>query len=187
MRVDGVLATVLLLAAGAASVTADGPPSKRMADGRTWTTANVAVEVTPSWCYDDAAANCRTYGRLYTWTSAKQACAAIGPGWRLPTNDEWRELASRYGGLFSESPEAGKAAFAALMTGGTSGFDAVLGGGREPGGGYARGGAHGFYWTATESGARTAWLYNFGRGMQALNRHEDVDKARGVSVRCVHD
>jgi len=177
----GLIVLALLHAVG------DAPPSKRLADGRTWTTANVAIETAPSWCYDDVDANCRKYGRLYTWASAKAACAALGPGWRLPTEDEWHELATRHGGLLQDSPEAGKAAFAALMTGGPSGFDAVLGGGREVGGGYARGGAHGFYWTATESGAQTAWMYNFGRGMQALNRHEDIEKTRGFSVRCVRD
>jgi uncharacterized protein (TIGR02145 family) len=178
---------IILVVLSLVPVSPDGPPSKRMADGRTWTTANVAVDVTPSWCYDDLDANCRKYGRLYTWSSAKQVCAALGPDWRLPTNDEWRELATRYGGLLSESPEAGKASFAALISGGRSGFDAVLGGGRDAGGAYARGDAHGLYWTATESGAQTAWVYNFGRGMQALNRHEDIDKARGFSVRCIRD
>jgi uncharacterized protein (TIGR02145 family) len=163
------------------------PPSKRMADGRTWTTTNVAVDVSPSWCYDGVPANCRTYGRLYTWTSAKQACMALGSGWRLPTDDEWRGLASRYGGLLQDSPEAGKAAFAALISGGPSGFDAVLGGGRGDDGAYARADAHGFYWTASETSAGTAPFYNFGRGMAALNRHEDGEKGRGFAVRCVRD
>jgi uncharacterized protein (TIGR02145 family) len=166
---------------------ADGPPSKRMADGKVWTTANVAVDVAPSWCYDDTEANCRRYGRLYTWVSARQACAALGRRWRLPSNDEWQALATRYGGLLQESPEAGRAAFAALVSGGRSGFDAVLGGGRAMDGGFARADVHGFYWTATETGAGTAWFYNFGRGMQALNRHESGEKARGFAVRCVTD
>ena len=180
-------AWIALILLSLAPVATDAPPSKRLADGRTWTTANVAVEVTPSWCYDDVDANCRTYGRLYTWAAAKQACTTLGPRWRLPTNDEWRTLAARYGGLLQESPAAGKAAFAALMRGGPSGFDAVLGGGRAIDGGYARADAHGFYWTATETSADTAWFYNFGRGMLALNRHEDGEKARGFAVRCLRD
>ena len=45
---------------------------------------------------------------------------------------------------------SGKAAYKALMTGGSSGFNAVFGGGRSEDGQYARLKAHGFYWTASE-------------------------------------
>jgi len=40
-------------------------PSKRMADGKEWTTANLSVNTSSSYCYDDAELNCRRYGRLY--------------------------------------------------------------------------------------------------------------------------
>jgi uncharacterized protein (TIGR02145 family) len=156
-----------------------------MADGKRWTTDNLNVKTEPSYCYDDAEVNCRRYGRLYTWESARRACESLGEGWRLPTNDEWRQLAEHYGGLLEESSERGKSAFKELIVGGSSGFNAVLGGGRDLDGQYARLNAHGFYWTASESGAGTAWLYNFGKGMQALNRHNDGEKQRAFSVRCV--
>jgi hypothetical protein len=39
----------------------------------------------------------------------------------------------------------------------------------------------------TESGQDRARLYNFGKGAQSLNRHEDSEKLRAVSVRCVKD
>ena len=104
--------------------------SRRMADAKEWTTANLNVNATPSFCYDDAELNCRRYGRLYTWDAAPRACQALGDGWRLPTNEEWRQLGTRYGGLRLESADLGKAAFTALIAGGSSGFDAVLGGGR---------------------------------------------------------
>jgi hypothetical protein len=38
-----------------------------MADGKEWTTENLNVEASPSYCYADAEQNCRRYGRLYTW------------------------------------------------------------------------------------------------------------------------
>jgi uncharacterized protein (TIGR02145 family) len=105
----------------------------------------------------------------------------------LPTNEEWRQLAEDYGGLLEESQERAKSTFKALIMSGSSGFNAVLGGGRDLDGQYARLNAHGFYWTASESGATTAWLYNFGKGMRALNRHKDAEKQRAFSVRCVSD
>ncbi len=161
--------------------------SRRMADGKRWTTQNLNVKTDTSYCYDDAELNCRRYGRLYTWESARRACESLGSGWRLPTNDEWRQLAEHYGGLLEESQERGKSTFKALIIGGSSGFNAVLGGGRDLDGQYARLDAHGFYWTASESGATIAWLYNFGKGMQALNRHKDGEKQRAFSVRCVRE
>jgi hypothetical protein len=39
--------------------------SRRMADGKEWTTANLNVKLSPSYCYDDAEPNCRRYGHLY--------------------------------------------------------------------------------------------------------------------------
>ena len=106
------------------------PESKRMLDGKQWTTQNLDGTTAPSYCYDNLASNCERYGRLYTWESAQQACRALGGGWRLPTSDEWRELGKRYGGIRQESADLGKAAYTALMSGGSSGFDAVYGGGR---------------------------------------------------------
>jgi hypothetical protein len=102
--------------------------SKRMADGKEWTTANLNVNTSSSYCYDDAERNCRQYGRLYTWESARRACQSLGDGWRLPTDDDWRQMAKRYGGVFDDSADKGRAAFTALMSGGMSGFNAVLGG-----------------------------------------------------------
>ena len=162
--------------------------SKRMPNGREWTTANLNVDIEGSYCFDDSELNCRRYGRLYTWESARQGCRSLGDGWRLPTNDEWRNLAKHHGGVREDSDDNGRAAYTALLTGGSSGFNALLGGGRDPDDGqYARVEAHGFYWTASESDAASAWFYNFGKGGLALNRHRDGSKQMALSVRCVTD
>ena len=161
--------------------------SKRMADGKQWTTQNLTVKTVPSYCYEDAEKNCLQYGRLYTWESARRGCESLGDAWRLPANDDWRQLAKHYGGLREESDDRGKAAYEALLMGGRSGFNAVLGGGRSDDGQYARLEAHGLYWTASESGTAHAWFYNFGRGGQSLNRHSGGEKVGAFSVRCVRD
>lgn len=157
-----------------------------MADGKEWTTANLNVDVAPSYCYNDSDLNCRRYGRLYTWAAASRACDTLGDGWRLPTDDEWRQLARRYGGVSDDSSDKGGAAFKALLSGGASGFNAVLGGNRSDGQ-YARLGAHGFYWTASENDASSAPFYNFGKGGQALHRQPQGDKQMAISVRCVRE
>ncbi len=187
-RIVAIVLSLALGSVGTAQSPPVSPPSKRMLDGKQWTTENLNATTTGSYCYDNSEQNCRRYGRLYTWESAQQACSALGAGWRLPTNEEWRELAKHYGGIRQESADLGKAAYTALMTGGSSGFNAVYGGGlTDKSGEYQRLEAHGFYWSATESGPDRAWFYNFGKNGQSLNRHEDVEKLWAVSVRCVKD
>lgn len=195
MKTTPLVAVILCSLAG--SVIASLPPqqqrasvttsSKRLLDGKQWTTTNLSVNLVPSYCYQDEELNCRKYGRLYTWESAKRACQSLGDEWRLPTDDEWRQMAKRYGGVSEDSEEKGKAAYAALLRGGSSGFNAVLGGGRSQEGEYARGEAHGFYWTATENDPLSAFFYNFGKGKLALHRQSDGEKERAFSVRCVRD
>ena len=102
----------------------------------------------------------------------------------MPTDDEWRQLAKHYGGLGNDSPDKGKAAYTALLSGGTSGFNAVLGGNRSNGE-YARVEAHGFYWTASDNDSVSAPFYNFGKGGQALHRQAQGEKEMAISVRCV--
>jgi uncharacterized protein (TIGR02145 family) len=185
----GVFAVLSLVAIGCVSSRvlhdSDGNSYtvKVMSDGRTWTTNNLRLALPGSYCYDDAASQCLRLGRLYTWASAAQVCTRLGTGWRLPTDDEWWQLAKAYGGLLGDSE--GRAASTDLLAGRPSGFDAVLGGNREAAGGYARLDEHGIYWTATESDNEHAWFYNFGR--LGLNRHRGGDKSMAVSVRCVEE
>jgi uncharacterized protein (TIGR02145 family) len=162
-------------------------PSKRMADGKQWTSRNLNVQLLPSYCYADLEENCDRYGRLYTWDSARQACQSLGDQWRLPTEDEWRQLAKQYGGMHDDAADGGKAAYRALLVGGSSGFDAMLGGGRSGNGEYARQEAHGFYWTASESDSTSAMFYNFGHGTMSLYRQSGGEKERAFSVRCIRN
>jgi serine beta-lactamase-like protein LACTB, mitochondrial len=164
-----------------------GSRSRRMPDGKQWMTENLKVAVEPSYCYEGAEENCGRYGHLYTWESAQRACRVLGDGWRLPTNDEWAQLAKFYGGVRDDSADGGKAAYMAFIAGGASGFDVVYGGGRDMNGAYARLDAHGFYWTASESSPTTAWFYNAGKNGQILNRHRDGEKQQAFAVRCVRE
>lgn len=188
IRVVAITLSVLFPYVGASSLTNQSaiPSSKRMPDGKQWMTENLNVKADASYCYDDAELNCRRYGRLYTWESAHKACASLGPGWRLPTDEEWTQLAKHYGGIHSDSNDGGPA-YKALSIGGSSGFNAVLGGGRDQQGQYARGEAHGFYWTASASDPGMAWFYNFGKGRPSLYRQRAGEKERAFSVRCLSD
>jgi uncharacterized protein (TIGR02145 family) len=169
------------------SGTSSSSASKRLADGKEWTTANLSVDTPSSYCYGDSEQNCRRYGRLYTWESAQRGCQSLGERWRLPTDDDWRQMAKHHGGVGNDSPDKGKAAYTALLSGGTSGFNAVLGGNRSIDAKYDRLEAHGFYWTASENDPITAPFYNFGKGSQALYRQPQGQKQMAISVRCVRE
>src|SRR5689334_20484492 len=96
-RLVGAALCLAFGSAGAACLTQRlAYSSKRMPDGRQWTTDNLNVDAGGSRCYGDAEANCRRYGRLYTWDAAQQGCHSLGDGWRLPTDDDWRQLAKHY-------------------------------------------------------------------------------------------
>jgi uncharacterized protein (TIGR02145 family) len=171
----------------AASFAQQSRASRVMADGKEWTIANLDIAIRGSQCYGDAEEQCRRYGRLYTWGAAQQGCRSLGEGWRLPTDDEWRRLAKHYGGVREDSADTGKAAYAALLNGGSSGFEAVMGGSLTPDGTYSRLDEHGFYWSSSETTPGTASFYNFGKGGLSLNRHTGGAKEMAVSVRCVKD
>jgi uncharacterized protein (TIGR02145 family) len=163
----------------------NGYTIKLLPGNNLWMTRNLALNIPDSYCYENVESNCKQYGRLYTWEAAQKACNLLGEGWRLPTNADWQVLARQFGGVRDDSVDKGNAAYRALLQGGSPAFNALLGGGRDMTGNYARLDAHGFYWTATETGTGTAWFYNFGKGSGMLNRHNDGEKSRAFSVRCV--
>ena len=161
--------------------------SKMMPDNKNWMTANLSINIPGSYAYDSSVQQRAQYGRLYTWKSAQEGCRLLGDGWRLPTIDEWRQLAAYYGGVPEDSNENRKKAYKTLLYGGSAGFNAVLGGGRDLEGKFARVDAHGFYWTATQNDSSTAPFCNFAKGSQALYFQTDGEKSRAFSVRCIKD
>jgi uncharacterized protein (TIGR02145 family) len=75
---------------------------KSFPDNKIWMTGNLKINIPGSYCYDDKVENCDRYGRLYTWTSAIEGCNALGEGWRLPTNKDWEQMASYFGGVWGD-------------------------------------------------------------------------------------
>jgi uncharacterized protein (TIGR02145 family) len=158
---------------------------KSFPDNNMWIVSNLKLIVPGSYYYNDSAGHEEQYGRLYTWEAAQNGCASLGEGWRLPTKEDWRQLAEKYGAIGREETNIAKRAFSPLLTGGNAQFNAVLGGGRNPDGSYARLEAHGFYWTISQQDSATAWFANFAKGSQALYLQPDGEKIDGFSVRCV--
>ena len=150
-------------------------------------TRNLNYAAPSSWCYGDEPATCAAEDRLYSWQAARRACPS---GWRLPTDADWLALISPFGGhyVLKEKRTIGDPtkSYAALLEGGTSGFNARLSGGRDT---LARGrsadrGEDGMYWSESNRGQDSVSLFVFNRKYGRLLRDEwKADFA--ASVRCV--
>jgi len=120
-----------------------------------WTTKNQSKALNGSDCYNNAQA-CSKNGRLYTWTAAQKACAALGTGWRLPTESEWKD---NYRALFS----------AQAMP---------LAGWSDAANGFYKGGSEGFYWTSTKGS-------HFRVGQSGQTRTARAPETNLYSCKCV--
>jgi uncharacterized protein (TIGR02145 family) len=103
-----------------------------------WMMANYQLATPGSYDYGDLPENQATYGRLYDSTVLSQPPT----GWQVPTVADWNALFAVFGNASQ--------AYAALIAGGRSGFNAQLGGQRDPNGSplYQYQYQYGFYWAA---------------------------------------
>ena len=152
-----------------------------MKDGKRWMTSNLNFRTQQgSYCYDDQAANCNKYGRLYTWEAALEACPE---GWHLPSDEEWRNMAKKYGGADDDASDKGVAAYRALINEGSSGFAAQLGGLRYSYGSYDSEGTYGFYWSSTAQDDDSAWNYQSSvEGNGKLYRYNYLKTRRAIGA-----
>ncbi|MBR9922448.1 MAG: hypothetical protein GYB31_16545 [Bacteroidetes bacterium] len=162
-------------------------PTLQWGGGLTWLGRNLSVDVEDSWCYGNSDA-CPELGRLYRWEGAQAACSKLGEGWRVPTAEEWSDLARQFGGFqdwFSSDPEGDAVAGnKALLQGGASGLDFVLNGRRGSNGGFEGKDQYGFYWTGTEVDEVSAVSFHVKRAGGKLYRRNAI-KRMGFLCRCV--
>ncbi|MCB0566913.1 MAG: caspase family protein [Phaeodactylibacter sp.] len=156
-------------------------------NGLIWFADNLNFGSEKSWFYDGQSDNGHRFGRLYSWEETLKACP---PGWRIPTDEEWKALARNFGGYFDwgTGKEEGQPekAFGQLLKGGSSGFDALMGGYRLAEGVYYSLGNVGSYWSSTEENASQAWNYTFDQPSGKIYRFSNP-KSHGRSCRCVRE
>ena len=164
-----------------------------------------------SWCYDNDAANCAKYGRLYTWAAAMDSvgtwstngmgcgyymeCSPTNPvrgvcpeGWHLPDTTEWKALFDAVGGW----------ATAGIMLKSTEGwisngngsdaysFSALPAGDRYSDGDFISEGNGAYFWSSTEGGSDYAY-YMYLSYYDVIAHLDYIYKVYGFSVRCLKD
>jgi len=159
---------------------------------QTWMAENLNYNASGSLCYDNDPANCKKYGRLYNWETAKKACPA---GWHLPSKDEWEILVNNVSNVMT--------AGAKLKAG--SGWDSYQGNSGNgsddygftalPSGAYMDNfggiGSLSFWWTSTEKDKDTAFLSiitnnsDFLVTLYSFPPYIYIHKLNGSSVRCL--
>jgi uncharacterized protein (TIGR02145 family) len=151
--------------------------------GKTWMAENLNRNTPGSWCYDNNASNCATYGRLYTWNEARTVCPSP---WRLPTRQDWEALVAAVGDPSTTGTKL-KARSPYWNNEGTDdyGFSALPSGDRWENGSFHHLGTWGNWWSATENGIYAHILRMTEDNTSAYE--DNYVKGGGCSVRCVQD
>jgi uncharacterized protein (TIGR02145 family) len=120
---------------------------------------------------------------LYTWDAA---LAAGPPGWHLPQDAEWQQLALSVGARWDQM---GSDLFDALIDGGTSGFNAVLGGIYD-GTGLVKGCyerfQNGYYWGGSPETGSFIFALSAKSGRRTV-RFAATDRENGLSCRYIRN
>lgn len=139
-----------------------------------------------SWCYGKKVANCKKYGRLYTWDAAASSCPT---GWRLPSAAEFDILWSASG----SKDEAGaklksKSGWKSGNGEDAFGFAALPGGFwvDDEDSGFTQEGSSAYFWSGSEVNETTANYVSLDGGSSAA-AWQEIDKYTGFSVRCVRN
>ena len=135
-----------------------------------------------------ATSNYTTYGVLYNWPAAINACPT---GWHLPSDAEWTELTNYLGGesvAGGKLKETGTIHWNSPNTGATneSGFSALPGGYRLEDGTYADTGIEGDWWSSTEYSTKHAYILRMFHFINEVNKNYASNEC-GFSIRCVKD
>ncbi len=139
-----------------------------------------------SWCYEEKESNCNKHGRLYSWSTAMEACPQ---GWEIPTETAWQTLEQNLGMSASVAAEdgwRGTNEAEKLKPNGSTGFNVLISGKKGPGNTpFSDLDIFGYYWSATSNqDVPEAWLRVFSpsesRILKAL-----YGKDYFFSVRCI--
>jgi uncharacterized protein (TIGR02145 family) len=169
-----------------------------------WMAENLNLKVDSSWCYNDSAKNCTTYGRLYKWAAAiglndtcnTKSCASqrtatmqgVCPsGWHVPSGAEWKKLTDT--ALVAATAGRMLKANSGLWGNGAGtddhGFHGLPSGFHGPFGDFQLLGEYGYCWSATVNNESVAYGVYFNSN-NGVARNID-QKTYGFSLRCIQN
>ncbi len=130
-----------------------------------------------AWCYcANDPENSNKYGVLYTYAAALKVAPK---GWHLPTKEEFETLLNQLGGEREEP-------YKALIKGGKSDLNVLLGGSRSKYGNFINIGLTTGFWSATELNNTCAWYYYLFKNIKEAYI-TNGNKSVGFSVRLIKD
>jgi len=195
-RIVAVVA-VILMGFGVYAQTKSAPSVSTFTDSRdgktykivklgtaVWMAENLNYAAEGSKCYNNSPDSCAKYGRLYDWKTALTACPV---GTHLPTDKEWTTLTDFDG----DGNIAGKLKSSAGWNDNDNStnaylFSALPGGEGSLADRFKQVGDVGFWWSATEDDARSAWIRDMRSQIQYVRRYSN-SKGDMFSVRCVQN
>lgn len=141
------------------------------------------------YCYNNELANCATYGAYYQWNEAMQYVTTAGSqgicpaGFHIPTYAEFQTLQTTVNNNDTKLKEIGQGAGNGAGTN-TSGFSALISGGRNYLGPFADLGVNMYMWTSSpniDGGSHFIYLVNNAIGIN----FSSYDRRSGFSIRCI--
>jgi uncharacterized protein (TIGR02145 family) len=150
----------------------------------TWFAENLNFKTGNSWCYDNDEFNCKKYGRLYDWNTARAACPS---GWHLPSRAEWNDMVSVIGSNIAGEKLKSIHDWSKIGKKGTDeyGFCALPGGRRFTNGNFRLLGETGNWWTSSECSNLEAYYRYMNASISEVGESNYYRKTMGFSVRCV--
>lgn len=151
---------------------------------QTWFAENLNFSIPDSsYCYNNESDSCAKYGRLYTYNAAAEACPV---GYRLPSEAEFNTLLTTIKSL-GIGTEVEK-----LIEGGSSGFDALFAGIKNPSA-FGQFGNRAVFWTSTRVQSKLdPSVYNakhliVKKGLGETEYGDSPPNTVSYSVRCIKD
>ncbi|NQV37255.1 MAG: fibronectin type III domain-containing protein, partial [Candidatus Marinimicrobia bacterium] len=151
--------------------------------------------------YNDDNNNISTYGLLYNWYAVDDLRNIAPEGWRVPTDDDWKELEMYLGMSQAQADQTGQRGtneggklkesgtihWTSPNTGATneSGYTALPGGLRHPdNGNYSWVGTTGFLWSSMYYSSTHSWARALDYNSSLIDRSSN-HKQNGFSIRCI--
>ena len=148
-----------------------------------WMNENLNFQLNDSClCYENSTKNCDEFGRLYDFNTAQVACPI---GYRIPTDNEWKELEQLIGMNPNEIEKYGDRGYnesIALREFGSAEFNAKLAGAFINKGFYNLNKST-YFWTSTEIDSNHAYCREISYRTD-IGRFKDK-KSMHFSVRCI--